>query len=312
MGQLEDMNTFVRIVEAGGISRAADQLGVAKSAVSRRLVDLEAGLNAQLLNRTTRRSSLTEAGRSYYQRALRILADVTELNAATSNTKVMLEGGLKIAAPLSFGLQHLTPVINAFAKAHPGLIIDLDFSDRQVDLVEEGFDLAVRIAELKDSSHIARRLAPISRILCASPAYLDHAGSPQGPEDLKAHHVLHYANAPVSSWKFLGADGKETSVRLTAKMSANNGDYLCEAVIAGLGLAVLPTFVAWREIEKGNLIRVMTDYTVPSLSAYAVYPQTRHLSRRVRAFIDFLTDRFSGEPYWDKCIGTAAQPRPEK
>ncbi len=303
MGQLEDMNTFVRIVEAGSISQAAKRLGVVKSAVSRRLADLEGRLEVQLLNRTTRRTSLTEAGRNYHQGALQILADVRELDAATSNAKVLLEGELKVAVPLSFGLQHLAPVINEFALAHPGLTIHLDFADRQVDLIEEGFDLIIRIAELKDSSHIARRLTPISLVLCASPGYLDSAGSPQSPKDLKSHNCLHYANTLSLSWKFVGPDNRETNVRLPVKkMSANNGDFLCQATVAGLGLAVLPTFVVWRQIENGSLIRVMTDYTVPPLNAYAIYPQTRHLSKRVRTFIDFVIDRFSGEPHWDKCL----------
>ncbi|MEE8433912.1 MAG: LysR family transcriptional regulator [bacterium] len=302
MGQLEDMDTFIRIVEAGGISRAADQLGVAKSAVSRRLVELEKRLGVQLLTRTTRQSSLTESGRGYYQRALQIIADVGELNAVTSNTETVLEGRLRISAPLSFGLQHLAAAINEFAQINRGLTIHLDFSDRQIDLVEEGFDVAVRIAELHDSSLIARKLAPISNILCASPAYLDRVGHPQTPHDLKSHSILHYANDMSSSWKFVGPDGSEISVRLPATLSANNGDYLCEAAVAGLGLARLPTFLVWQKIQTGELVSVMTDYTAPSFSVYAVYPQTRHLSIRVRAFIDFLIDRFKGEPYWDRGV----------
>ena len=302
MGQLEDMDVFVRIVDAGGISRAADQLGVAKSAVSRRLVELEGRLGAQLLNRTTRQSSLTEAGRSYYERALRIIADVSELNADTSNKQMALQGVLKVAVPLSFGLQHLAPAITEFAEMNPGLIIHLDFADRQVDLVEEGFDLAVRIAELKDSTLIARRLAPIRLILCASPDYLAREGQPKSPQDLKTHHGLHYAHAPGSSWKFVGTDGQKSNVALPVKMAANNGDFLRDAAIAGQGLALLPTFLVWKEIEKGELVSVMTNYTVPGLNAYAVYPQTRYLSQRVRTFIDFLSDRFGGAPYWDKNI----------
>ena len=214
MGQLEDMSAFVRIVESGSISLAANQLGVAKSAVSRRLTELEERLGVQLLQRTTRQSSLTEAGRSYYQRALQILADVSELNAATSNTKAQLEGVIKIAVPLTFGLQQLAPAINAFAVAHPGLVIHIDFSDRKVDIVEEGFDLAVRIAELQDSTHIARRLAPIQIILCASPAYLKQHGTPEKPQDVKAHRTLQYALMPRSSWTFISPDGKQATVAI--------------------------------------------------------------------------------------------------
>ncbi len=302
MGQLEDISTFVHIVDTGTISSAANQLGIAKSAVSRRLVDLEKRLGVQLLNRTTRQSSLTDAGREYYQRAIQIIADVNELNEVTSDSKSELTGGLSVAAPLSFGLQHLTPIINRFAIAHPGIDMRLDFADRQVDLIEEGFDVAIRIAMLKDSSYIARKLTPISLALCASPDYLERNGTPKKPEDLISYETLHYANAKDYTWRFIGPDGKQTNVKLPPKITANNGDYLCGATAAGLGLSVIPTFMAWKEIEKGSLVCLMTDYKIPSLNAYAVYPPTRHLSRRVRVFIDTLVDAFKAEPYWDKCF----------
>ncbi len=302
MGQLEDINSFVHIVDAGTISGAANQLGIAKSAVSRRLVDLEKRLGVQLLNRTTRQSSLTDAGREYYQRAIQILADVDELDAVTSDSKSELTGGLSIAAPLSFGLQHLTPIINKFAIAHPGVDLRLDFADRQVDLIEEGFDVAIRIAQLKDSSHMARKLTPISLVLCASPEYLKRNGTPQKPEDLMSHEILQYANAPDFTWRIIAPDGKQTNLKLPPKITANNGDYLCGAAVAGLGLSVIPTFMAWKEIENGNLVYLMSDFTFPNLNAYAVYPQTRHLSKRVRAFIDTLVEAFKDEPYWDKCF----------
>ncbi|MCK5446139.1 MAG: LysR family transcriptional regulator [Rhodospirillaceae bacterium] len=302
MGQLEDMNTFVRIVEAGSISRAADQLGVVKSAISRRLVDLEARLNVQLLNRTTRKSSLTDAGRSYYQRAQEILADVGELNATTSNTQLVLEGDLKIAVPLSFGLSHLAPVINEFAVLHPGVVIHIDFADRQIDMVEEGFDLAVRIADLKDSTLIARKLFATRNILCASPAYLERAGTPERPSDLKSHDVLHYTNTPGASWHFTNKDGNQISVKLNIKLNANNGEYLCAAAVNGLGIAALPTFIAYKDVENGNLVRVLGDYALPSMNAYAVYPQTKHLSARVRALIEFLSETFASPPHWDQCL----------
>ncbi|VAW10182.1 Transcriptional regulator, LysR family [hydrothermal vent metagenome] len=302
MGQLEDMTAFVRIVEAGTLSRAAKQLGVAKSAVSRQLTLLEERLGVQLLQRTTRRSSLTEAGRSYYQRALQILADVGELNAATSKTMAQLTGALKIAVPQTFGLQHLSPLMVNFAKAHPGLVLHLDFSDRQVNLVEEGFDVAIRIAELGDSSLIARRLAPIKIILCASPAYLEHHGTPKNPPDLRRHQTLQYSFGGRSSWKFVGPDGRAVSAGTGLKLSASNGAFLRDAAVSGQGIARLPTFIVWREIENGTLVRVMADYTIAPLNLYAIYPQTRHLSTRVRALIDFLVKRFDGVPYWDRSL----------
>lgn len=308
MGQLEDINTFVRIIDAGTISKAANQLGIAKSAVSRRLVDLETRLGVQLLNRTTRQSSLTDAGREYYQRSIQILADVNELNAAASDAKALLSGNISIAAPLSFGLQHLTPVINKFANAHPGVDIRLDFADRQVDLIEERFDVAIRIAKLKDSSYIARKLTPISIVLCASPDYLKRNGTPKTPEDLKAHDILHYANSPDQTLHFIDPDGQPINLKLPARIMANNGDYLCDATLAGLGLSFIPTFMAFEEIEKGDLVCVMQNYTFPTLYAYAIYPQTRHLSKRVRVFIDMLVEVFREEPLWDKCLEVGPEP----
>lgn len=303
MGQLENMDTFVRIIDSGSISQAAEQLGVVKSAISRRLADLEIRLGVQLLNRTTRKSSLTVAGKQYYERSVRILADVAEINAAASKNKADLSGIFKISAPLSFGILHMSAVINEFAALHPGLIIQMDFNDRKVDLVEEGYDMAIRIAELMDSSLMARKLAPINNILCASPAYLAKMGIPEKPQDLKGHHILRYTNLPGNTWHFSGPDGHRHSISLPVKISANNGDFLKSAALDGHGIINSPTFIVWQEIASGELVKIMDNYPIPALNAYAVYPQTRHLPRRVRLFIDFLKDKFGGEPYWDNFIG---------
>lgn len=300
MGQLEDMDAFVRIVEAGGIGRAADQMGIAKSAVSRRLVELEGRLGVQLLTRTTRSASLTEAGQTYYRRALEVLDDVTELNAQTSGAAAALHGVMRIAVPLSFGLAHLTPAVTDFVELHPDLHIHLDFADRQVDLVEDGFDLAIRIANLPDSSLIARKLTPIRHVLCASPDYLARAGRPQTPSELRSHQGLHYAHTPRSTWTFRSPQGRTVNVAAPARLTASNGEFLRDAAIAGLGIVVLPTFLAWRAIAAGALVPILADHAIPDVHAYAVYPQARHVPRRVRAIIDFLADRFGGEPYWDQ------------
>lgn len=302
MGQLEDMNTFVAIVDAGTISQAAGNLGIAKSALSRRLSELESRLNVQLLNRTTRKSSLTDAGRNYYQRARQIITDVDELHAATSNEKAALAGDLKIAAPFTFGLQHLTPAINEFAKLHPGIKFNLNFADHQVDLVEEGYDLAIRIANLKSSSYIARKLSPIKLVHCASPAYLEKYGTPNSPEDLKNHDILGYNINSGSMTNFIDRNNKEHSLRLPAKLISNSGDYLCAACLAGLGISRLPSFMIWQHIKAGSLVEIMPDFITPPLNAYAIYPQTHHLSQRVRVFIDFLAKIFEGKPHWDECI----------
>ncbi len=210
MGQLEDMNVFVRIVESGGISRASEQLGLAKSAVSRKLVQLESRLGVVLLNRTTRKSSLTEAGTNYYQSAIKILDDVSELNTTTADSNTSLEGTINLAAPLSFGLCHLSTAIDLFVKQHPNLSINIDFSDRQVDLIQEGLDLAFRIADLKDSNLIARKISPIRIVLCASPKYLQKFGVPKTPKELKQHNLLHYNVSGASTWKLTDKKRKTT------------------------------------------------------------------------------------------------------
>ncbi|WP_339863701.1 LysR family transcriptional regulator [Paremcibacter congregatus] len=299
MGQFEDMDSFVRIVDAGSISQAAQRQGVVKSAMSRRLMDLETRLGVQLLNRTTRTSSLTEAGRLYYDRSVQILAEVAEINAATACSKLSLSGSLKISAPLSFGLQHLSPAITAFATQHPDLGIHMDFNDRQVDLVAEGFDIAIRIANLKDSSLMARKIAPVRLLLCASPAYLARKGTPKEPNDLKQHDILQYSNTDDITWRFISPEGQMQSVNLPAKMTANNGDFLKDAALADQGIILSPTFIVWRDLREGRLVPLLNDHHFPGLSVFAVYPQTRHLPQKVRSLIDFLKDHFGGEPYWD-------------
>lgn len=300
MGQLEDMQVFIRIVDAGGISRAAEQLGLAKSAISRRLADMESRLGVRLLNRTTRTSSLTEIGQNYYERAMAIVDDVTELNTLTMGDNTSLEGTINLAAPLSFGLGHLSSAIDYFLKEHPRLTINISFSDRQIDLVEEGLDLAFRIADLKDSSLVARKISPINFILCASPEYLQDQGEPKVPDDLKNHCLLHYNLAETNTWKLTDKKGKKFTVRVNAKIIANNGDFLKDMAIAGHGIVYSPTFITWKAIATGDLVAVLTDYQLPQTHAYAVYPQTRYLSQRTRSLINFLLERFGENPYWDQ------------
>jgi len=302
MSQLEDMQSFVRVVEAGSISKAAEQLGIAKSGVSRRLVELEARLGVRLLNRTTRRSSLTEAGESYYRGAVKLLADVAELDAATADTEALLKGTLRLAVPLSFGLGHLAPAIDEFIRAHPGLTINVDFSDRQIDLVGQGVDLAIRIADLRDSSLQARRICPVRILLCASHAYLQEHGVPTVPEDLKHHRVLHYDLGGGPVLKLQDGQGAEHAVQIRPAMVANNGDFLRDMAMAGHGIILTPSFIAWQAIAAGELVSIMPDFCPQQRSAYAVYPQTRYLSRRARMFIDFLVERFGENPYWDQFL----------
>jgi len=304
MGQLEDMSVFVRVVDAGSISRAAEQLGLAKSAVSRRLADLETRLGVKLLNRTTRNSSLTEAGQSYYERAIKIIDDVIELNTLTTDANTALEGTINLAAPLSFGLSHLSRAIDLFIKQHPKLVININFSDRRVDLIEEGLDLAFRIGDLKDSSLIARKISPIKIILCASPEYLKQYGAPKIPGDLKNHRLLHYNVSGKSQWKLEDIHGTQHIVNVSSNLIANNGDFLKDMAIAGHGIVSSPTFISWKALAIGDLVPVLSDFKLPQVNAYAVYPHTRYLSHRTRELIDFLLDYFGENPYWDQGIIT--------
>jgi DNA-binding transcriptional LysR family regulator len=300
MSQFEEMRNFVRVVEAGSISKAADQLGVAKSGVSRRLVELESRLGVRLLNRTTRRSSLTEAGQAYYQGAIKLLMDISELDTATADSGALLKGNLRLAVPLSFGLSHLSPAIDEFLKAHPELTINIDFSDRHIDLVGQGVDLAIRIADMRDSGLQARRICPVRIMLCASPAYLAQYGVPGVPEDLKKHRFLQYDIGDGAALKLRDKQGEEHAVQVRPSIVANNGDFLRDMAMAGHGIILTPSFIAWQAVAAGDLVSIMPDYCPPRRSAYAVYPRTRYLSRRARMFIDFLVERFGENPYWDQ------------
>lgn len=300
MSQVSEMQAFVRVVEAGSISKAADQLGMAKSGVSRRLAELEARLGVRLMNRTTRRSSLTEAGQSFYTGAVKLLMDLSELNAATADTSACLEGTLRLAVPLSFGLRHLSPAIDEFLQQHPDLTINVDFSDRHIDLVEQGMDLAIRIADLGDSSLRARRICPIRLMLCASPGYLERHGAPEVPDDLANHKILHYDIGASPALQLEDQQGRIHAVPTIPSIVANNGDFLRDMAMAGHGIILTPSFIAWEAVAAGNLVPIMGEYCPRQLTAYAVYPQTRYLSRRTRVFIDFLVDSYGENPYWDQ------------
>lgn len=303
MDRLENMNAFVHVVEAGSISAAADRMNVAKSVVSRRLKELEEHLGVELFHRTTRQMNLTDTGRAFYQQCVRILEDVLEAEHAMSQFHGALKGNLKVAVPLSFGLMHLGPAIHEFLHLHPDIEFNLDLNDRQVDLLAEGFDLAIRIANLSDSSLIARRLSPIQAVMCASPAYLERMGMPQTPQQLIHHRCLVYnLVSNFDHWDLYDDDGQLTSIIIVPYLKASNGEFLRDAAVAGLGIVLMPTFIVYQEIERGALIPLLTEFHAPQLTAYAIYPQTRHLSQRVRALVDFLVKRFEGTPYWDVCL----------
>lgn len=299
--KFQALETFVAVVEAGSFSAAALRLGQARSVTSRLVLALEEYLDVQLLNRTTRRLSITEAGRDFYEQGLRILADFQEAEASVVSHHGALRGRLRLAAPLSFGLLHLAPALNDFLHLHPELILEMDLDDRRINLVEEGFDLGLRIGELPDSSLVARPLAPIQMRLCASPDYLRRHGTPNTPADLAFHAGLVYGNVPeAQQWRLLDAKGGTQSVKVPARLRANNGDVLLQAAIAGLGLVASPSFLAWRALASGELVQVLPQYRLPGTWAYAIYPSRRRLPERVRTLIDFLTERFGDAPYWDQ------------
>ncbi len=304
MDRFETLQTFVAVVETGQFSTAAARLTCNTSVVSRRVAQLEARLGVQLLQRTTRRLSLTDAGRAFYDRAVRVLTELEEAEQSVAAVHVAFTGRMRVAAPLSFGLLHLAPIISAFLDAHPDLQLDLDLDDREVNLVEEGVDLSLRIGRLTDSSLVALPLAPIRFLLCASPGYLARHGVPQTPGDLLAHRCLIYGNMPEPQlWRFVAPGGQMETVRVPVRLRANNGDMLLAATADGIGISVQPTFIAYRAIIEGRLRPLLPGYTLPAATAYAVYPSRRFVPRRVRALIDFLSERIGDQPYWDEGLG---------
>ncbi len=301
MDRFEALRTFVTVVESGQISAAADRLGCAKSVVSRRISDLETRLGAQLLRRTTRRLSATDAGRDLHQRAVRLLAELEEAEQSVSSGQASLSGRLRLAAPLSFGLLHLVPALNPFLAEHPDLVLDLDLNDRWTDLIDEGVDLALRIGRLDDSSLVARKIAPIRMLLCASPGYLARWGTPQTPEELAGHRGLIYGNVENPNlWRFTDEGGVRRTVRVPIRMQANNGDVLLEAAASGLGVCMTPTFIAYRAVIEGRLLPILSGFLLEEATAYLVYPTRRFVPQRVKALIHFLLERFGKHPYWDR------------
>lgn len=302
MNRFLEMEIFTRVVESGSISAAADRMDIAKSAVSKRLGDLESRLGVALIHRTTRRMSLTDAGREFYLRCEQILNAVTDAETSIAETDDVLTGRIRIAAPLSFGIEHIGPSIIDFIQMHPNVTIDLDFNDRQVDLVEEGFDLGIRIAKLSDSNLVARKLTPIRHVVCASPHYWTQYGRPLQPDELKQHRALRYSLSAQRSWSYTGPDGSRGSVVVPTFSSANNGQYLSQLAAKGVGVIRMPLFIVYQLIESGELEPVLLDYEWDDIHAWAVYSNARYLPHRVRALIDFLVERFGEAPYWEQCL----------
>jgi DNA-binding transcriptional LysR family regulator len=298
MDRLAAMAAFVRVVERGGFTAAAEELRLSRAMVSKHVQDLEEHLGARLLNRTTRRVSLTEVGRVYYERCTQILADIAETEGAVGALQARPRGRLRVNAPVSFGALHLASAVADYMAAQPEVTVELTLNDRIVDLVDEGYDLAVRIAQLADSSLIARRLAPSRMVVCASPAYLERRGRPHHPGDLADHDCLDYRYQAREEWQFEGPEGP-TAVRVRGRLEANNGDVLRIAACCGAGIVLQPSFIVGADLAAGRLVPVLPGYRVPELAISAVYPHSRHLSAKVRSFVDFLVPRFGERPAWD-------------
>ena len=292
------MKVFCSVVENNSLAGAARLLNVSPSVVSKQLSALEDRLGVRLLNRTTRRISVTEEGKAYYERSKRIIADVNEAEIAVTQTHSAPQGLLKITAPFTFSHRHLTPHLPKFLALYPDVEIHVQVSDRVVDLVDEGIDLAIRIAHLKDSSLIARRLTANHRSIVATPEYLSKNGTPKHPEELAQHQLVTWPPGnPINDWHFL-IDGVERTIKAKGSICVNNGDSILSTVLAGGGLSMMQSFMAGEYIKSRRLVPVLEDFVREDIPIFAVYPSSRHLSPKVRVFVDFLLEIYGPRPYW--------------
>ena len=301
MAQLDEMKTFVDGVETGSLSAASRRSGLALSAVSRRLKDLEARLGTSLVQRSTRRFNVTEDGETYFRHCRKILDDIDLAEADMHDRAGEVTGRIRMTAPQSFAALHLADTIGKFLEEHPRVSLDLDLSDRRVDLLEEGCDLAIRIGALSDSALIARRLTRIRHVPCASPKLLEHMGRPTRPEDLAQYPALAYrSRGGRAHWSFVRPDGSAGSVNPEARLWASNGDFLCQQAIAGLGVIVEPTFITARYLSDRRLVPLFPDHTWSDNAAFAVFPNAVALPRRVRAIIEHIADALTMDAPWDR------------
>ncbi|MCU0121629.1 LysR family transcriptional regulator [Pseudomonas sp. B2M1-30] len=291
MNPFEDMRIFCQVMDSGSFTAAADQLGLSKQFVSRRLMQLEERLGVRLLNRSTRRLDVTPLGQSYYESALRLLGEVEHVEQGIAGQTAEPRGAIRVSAPLSFALAHLGCLLPPFLQRYREVTVEVDLSDRPVDLLGEGYDLALRIGVLEDSTLIARRIAVVERVYCASPAYLAERGTPLQPDDLLEHDCLPYGHNRSVQWRFNAGQGKPVLVNVTGRMRVNNGELLRDAAVAGMGITYLPTFIVGAALKEGRLVAVLDEFRPEPLTLSAVYPQHRQASRPVQALIEFLRER---------------------
>ena len=300
MDRMRALEVFVEVVRRNGFARAAESLDTSPANVTRIIGDLEAHLGTRLLNRSSRKMSLTDGGEDLYQRAKSIVEDMAEIEAIASSSTLVPRGLLRINAPLTFGVLHLAPLWPAFMARYPEVELDVALIDRVVDIVEEGYDLAIRISRGGSSSHAARRLATSHNICCAAPAYLAKHGTPRVPADLRAHNCIGYRYAAsADEWRFADAQGQPHPVTVNCALHANNGDTARQAALAGAGIIWQPTFLIGADLRAGRLVPLLPGFSLPDIDVLAVYPSRRHLNAKVRAMIDFLADAFAGTPPWD-------------
>ncbi|EYD78153.1 Transcriptional regulator, LysR family [Rubellimicrobium mesophilum DSM 19309] len=294
MDRLTEMEAFAMVVDQGGFTDAAKKMGISKSAVSKHVSALEARLGARLLNRTTRRVSPTEIGLAYYDRARRVLNDAGEADALVTSMQTAPSGLLRISVATDFGVNHLSPVLGDFLQEYPGITVNMVLNNRYVELISEGFDMAIRIGELEDSTLRARKIAETSKRMIAAPAYFAQYGRPEKIDDLNEHKLLHYSNQANSAvWKITAPSGEKRQVRTAGWLTVNDGQSLLNACISGLGIAYLPAFLYAEAMSKGLVEEAIPGLPVEVQGIYAVYPPGRFTQPKVRAFIDFLVDAFT-------------------
>ena len=298
MDRFAAITAFARVVEAGSFARAAERMGVSVSAVSRQVAELEAHLDVRLLNRTTRRLSLTESGQAFFDRSVQLLADLDEAETAVTSASILPRGTLRLTCSATFGSRHLAPAIADFAARHPQMRFDVELSERFVDLVDEGFDLAVRIGGAGGQNVVARKVGATRVGCCASPSYLERFGEPREPEELAKHHCLSYEYLPTRNvWTFRDPKGGERSVRIGGPVHSNNGRFLVGLAAQGIGISREPDFISAPDVRAGRLKPILRQFESPPLPIYVVYPSRRHLSAKVRAFTEFLAERFATETW---------------
>ncbi|MBH0001300.1 MULTISPECIES: LysR family transcriptional regulator [Pseudoalteromonas] len=298
MDKLTTMKTFLAVVQEGSFSKAADKLDISPQLVSKYISALEDNLRTRLLHRTTRKVSVTEAGNQYYQRCQQVVIDIEDMENSLNNLSENVSGVLSISAPMSFGTKHLAGLLVDFQKQYPNLKLDLRLTDQYVDIVEQGIDIALRIGVLKNSTLIAKKIAPIHLAVFASPDYLERHGTPQTLLDLQSHNYLRYSHSEPTK-RLFGVNELKSELKLESNFVANNGDLLLNTAIAGGGIAMQPTFIAGEALAQGKVVRILKDYEPEPMGLYMVYANRQFLPSKVRAFVDFTSGYYGDVPYWD-------------